>query len=207
MNAPRRLVVIVIALAISNLSGGMFPLLQPASNASEASLSDSIRALKLNRDANAAARVLEALPTALQSDERSRLATAIAVECERTGLPLELVLGVIRVESSGNNFAVSGVGAIGLMQLMPATAKDVAERTGVHWRGAQTLFDPVVNVRLGVEYLRELIARYGNVETALAAYNWGPTLIAARIRRGEAIPASYVKKVLHASEATRTALL
>jgi len=57
---------------------------------------------------------------------------------------------------------------------------------------------PVPNVRLGVAYLKQLIERYGDVETALAAYNWGPTHIAARLRRGEALPAEYSSRVLAA---------
>ena len=214
MNVPRRLVGFVIAFALSSVSWGGFPRTQEAlkafptpqiAEAPQAPLAGSPAALR--KTALGAARVLERLSTALEPDELSRLAMAVAVEADRAGLPIELVLGLIYVESSGNNYAVSHVGAIGLMQLMPSTAEAVAERIGVEWRGEQTLFDPVMNVRLGVGYLRGLIDRYGSVETALAAYNWGPTRIAKCIRRGQAIPAGYADKVLHASGIAKTTLL
>ena len=93
----------------------------------------------------------------------------------------------MHVESRFYNFAVSPVGAIGLMQVMPETGEELAARLGIHWVGPQTLFDPTVNVRLGVAYLRELSDRYdGNLPTALAAYNWGPGHIDRRLRLGTA---------------------
>ncbi len=105
-------------------------------------------------------------------------------------------IGVFQVESSGNAFAVSHVGAIGLMQLRPTTAEEVAGWLGIRWTGASLLFDPVANVRLGVKYLSSLVERYDDIPTALAAYNWGPTRIAQKIRRGDAIPAAYSDRVL-----------
>jgi soluble lytic murein transglycosylase-like protein len=66
--------------------------------------------------------------------------------------------------------------------------------------GPATLFDPVLNVQLGVLYLRELIDRYGSVRIALAAYNWGPTRIGERLRRGEPVPALYAQRVLSVYE-------
>jgi soluble lytic murein transglycosylase len=120
-------------------------------------------------------------------------------ESLRSGLPVELVLAVILVESSGNAFAVSHAGAVGLMQLQPSTAEAVAAEIGLPWTGPALLFDPVANVHLGVAYLERLMARYGDVETALAAYNWGPTRIAARLRRGEALPVEYPRRVLAAA--------
>ena len=52
-----------------------------------------------------------------------------------------------------------------------------------------------------------MIDRYGSVKTALAAYNWGPTRIAEKIRRGRSVPASYADKVMDASEFAKTAFL
>ena len=124
------------------------------------------------------------------------MSVAIAAESSRARLPIELVLALIQVESSGDNFAVSAVGAMGLMQVMPATAEGVARRIGLRWEGPATLFDPVFNVRVGVLYLRELVDRYGSVSIALAAYNWGPTRIAERLRQGEPVPALYAQRVL-----------
>jgi soluble lytic murein transglycosylase len=121
---------------------------------------------------------------------------ALAAESSRASLPIDLLLALIQVESSGYNFAVSPVGAMGLMQVMPATAEGVARRIGLRWAGPPTLFDPVFNVRVGVCYLRELLDRYGSMTTALAAYNWGPTRIAERLRQGKPVPALYARRVL-----------
>ena len=134
--------------------------------------------------------------TGLLPSEIAQLARAVVVESRRAGFSPALVMAVIEVESSGYNFAVSSVGALGLMQLRPATAEAIAARVGVRWLGPGTLFDPVANVRLGVSYLQELVRRFGSVSTALAAYNWGPTRIAERLRRGESIPVVYPQRVM-----------
>ena len=204
MTAQRRLTAILIALAISSLSGGVTP---PSRDATASLDPFSYSAFGSSEAANTAAKRLGDLHTGLLPEEVSRLSVAIAAESSRAKLPIELVLAVIQVESSGYNFAVSPVGAMGLMQLVPATAEGVARRIGLRWVGPATLFDPVSNVRLGVLYLRELIDRYGSVTTALAAYNWGPTRIAERLRRGESVPALYAQRVLSVYEKAKAAPL
>jgi soluble lytic murein transglycosylase len=130
--------------------------------------------------------------------EAAHLARVIVDEAHRAGLPPTFVLAVIEVESSGRQDAVSEAGALGLMQIMPATGEFVASQIDVPWRGRESLFDPVINVRLGVHYLEELIERYANVRTALAAYNAGPGDVSRRIRSGRPIPRDYADKVLAA---------
>jgi soluble lytic murein transglycosylase len=124
----------------------------------------------------------------------------VIVEAESAGLAPELVAAVIDVESSGNRLAVSRVGAMGLMQVRPETAESIATRAGVDWRGPETLFDPVSNVRIGVSYLDELVDRFGDLHIALAAYNWGPTRIARHIREGSVLPVRYSERVLQVYE-------
>ena len=83
-----------------------------------------------------------------------------------------LVKAVIRVESSFIPDAVSPVGARGLMQIMPATAEDLAGRMGIDHH-EDDLFSPAYNIRMGTFYLRLLIDYFGEQDTALAAYNAG----------------------------------
>jgi soluble lytic murein transglycosylase-like protein len=99
--------------------------------------------------------------------ERGRAYDELISEHARTnGVRPDLVRAVMQVESAFNANARSPKGALGLMQLMPATIRQF---------GVKNPFNPVENVRAGVAYLRELLDRYqNNEELALAAYNAGP---------------------------------
>jgi soluble lytic murein transglycosylase-like protein len=107
------------------------------------------------------------------------------------GVRADLVRAVIQAESAFNPMARSIKGAMGLMQLMPATA--IAY-------GVRNAFDPVENIRAGVAYLRGLLDRYSqNEELALAAYNAGPAAVA---KYGGVVPPyretrNYVSKIRH----------
>ncbi|MDE8349690.1 MAG: lytic transglycosylase domain-containing protein [Acidocella sp.] len=86
-------------------------------------------------------------------------------------------LGIMRQESSFDSTAVSGAGARGLMQLMPATARKTAKQNGLPING--DLYDPNFNMALGVAYINQLILSFGNcLPLAIAAYNAGPTNVA-----------------------------
>jgi len=147
---------------------------------------------------------LHARRTGLEDGEIERVAETLVDECADHGLELQLVLGVIQVESAGYHRAVSPVGARGLMQIMPATGEMLARNHGMDWNGPDILFDPVVNVTLGIAYLQELSDRYDHIPTALAAYNWGPTRIDRRLRRGAGLPKIYVDQVMRAVERVRS---
>lgn len=90
-------------------------------------------------------------------------------------VPTEYALAIARQESEFNPRAVSTSGARGLMQLMPATAAQMATVAGAPFDLARLGQDPAYNARLGTEYLRQMLARYrGSYILATAAYNAGP---------------------------------
>jgi soluble lytic murein transglycosylase len=84
-----------------------------------------------------------------------------------------LLAAVIYTESKFDTDAKSDAGAIGLMQLLPDTAKGIAVRTGGSRFVVSDLYDPEINVRYGAWYLRHLLDRYDDERTALAAYHAG----------------------------------
>lgn len=85
------------------------------------------------------------------------------------------VYGIMRAESLYMPDARSHANAIGLMQLLPSTARRVARDLGITYRGDSTLLDPATNLRLGAEYLRQMRGDFGgNLAMASAAYNAGP---------------------------------
>jgi soluble lytic murein transglycosylase len=102
-------------------------------------------------------------------------------------LAAPLLAAVIYQESKFDARAVSGQGAIGLMQLLPDTAKGIASRTGGGRFVVADLYEPEINVRYGAWYLRHLLDKYGDEETALAAYNAGQGQVDEWRARGQGI--------------------
>ncbi len=92
---------------------------------------------------------------------------------KETELDPFLLLALIRQESMFQKDAVSIAGAMGLMQLMPATAKTVAKKEGIRLNSHRELFHPEINIRLGAVYLKKLIEEFQSLPVALAAYNAG----------------------------------
>lgn len=123
----------------------------------------------------------------------------IQVAADAHNLDPALVAAVVEVESGFDASAVSPVGAMGLMQIMPGTAADL---------GLLEPFDAAANLDAGAEYLAWLIDRYGSAELALAAYNAGP----GRVDACQCIPANgetpgYVRGVLAAAEGYRSPVI
>ncbi len=97
--------------------------------------------------------------------DRSDYEAIIEEAASKNGLDPDLVMAVVKAESSLKPNAVSRAGAQGLMQLMPATAASL---------GVSDPFDPAQNIEAGTRYLKSQIDRFGSTELALAAYNAGP---------------------------------
>jgi len=94
---------------------------------------------------------------------------------EKTQLPNYLLLALARQESAFNPLATSSAGAMGLMQLMPATAKGTARKHKIPYRNKRQLHSPEINVPIAGQYYRGLLDRYNNNRIlASAAYNAGP---------------------------------
>lgn len=125
--------------------------------------------------------------TAAVSADREQYGDVITAASERFKIPEPLIRAVIKQESGFKENAVSKKGALGLMQLMPATADLL---------GVEDPFDVEENILGGVQYLRQMIDLYGgNLNRALAAYNAGPN------RVNDSIPeipetVSYIRSVL-----------
>lgn len=91
---------------------------------------------------------------------------------EQYTVPSELIFAVIKVESNFDKDAISRVGAVGLMQILPSTFDDIAPSINES-SDPQLLTDPEVNIKAGVYYLRYLYLMFGSWEKAIIAYNWG----------------------------------
>jgi len=97
-------------------------------------------------------------------------------EARQNGLDPYLIAGLIRQESRFESTAVSSAGALGLMQLMPPTARDLARTRRL---SRDRILDPELNIRLGTRFLRQLLDRFGgSPEKAVAGYNAGGTRVA-----------------------------
>ena len=116
------------------------------------------------------------------------LAEVIYDEAVRYDYDPKVILALIGIESSFRNSSVSARGAKGLMQIMPYVAEAVAQELKIEWKGDQTLFDPFLNIRMGIYYLKMLMDDFQDLVLALTAYNYGPTYIRSFLDRGQKIP-------------------
>ncbi len=121
-------------------------------------------------------------------------AKAIARVAARFGLPADLIAGIVYVESRFNPRAVSNKGAVGLMQLLPSTARPLARKLGL---GRYDLMDPETNLLLGAYFLKDRLREYGgDILAALSYYNGGHRMI---VSRGQYRNRTYIRSVLHHS--------
>jgi soluble lytic murein transglycosylase-like protein len=103
---------------------------------------------------------------------------SIQKKSQEHGLDPYLILALIRQESLFNPAALSSASAFGLMQLLPSTANRTATRIGLQRPEPRDLFDPELNLSLGIPYLKELLERYSHsLPKAIAAYNAGENAV------------------------------
>lgn len=135
-----------------------------------------------------------ALAQSTASSAASDLGRFVADAARRFAIPEAWIWAVMSAESNGDIRAVSPVGAMGLMQIMPDTWAGLRVRHGL---GADP-FDPRDNIQAGAAYLREMHDRYGDVIAMLAAYNAGPGRTDEYLSRGRPLPAvtrAYIAKL------------
>ena len=128
--------------------------------------------------------VVPAQEPIVPSEADQPFVTHIAEASRRFRIPEHWIRAVLDAESGHDDRAVSPAGAIGLMQVMPATWADLRAR---HRLGDDP-FDPRDNVLAGTAYLREMLDRYGNVSGMLAAYNAGPARYDEYLATGRPLP-------------------
>jgi soluble lytic murein transglycosylase len=121
----------------------------------------------------------------------------IEAEASEQGLDPYLLVALIRQESTFRPAVVSRAGAHGLMQLMPATARQIAQRLGIAW-DRRMLVVADANLHLGAVHFASLLKRYGAVEPALAAYNAGGTPVRRWLRNPESDdPVQFITQVTY----------
>ena len=112
---------------------------------------------------------------------------AVLVYSEEYNVDKNLILALIKAESNFDEDAISNRNAIGLMQLMEETAKDVANRNGIELDDEnirEELCDVYKNIEIGTAYIASLLKKYENKEVALAAYNAGIGTVDNWIEKG-----------------------
>ena len=117
-----------------------------------------------------------------------RYSTIVRAHAHNYDLNPALLAAVIDEESKFRADAKSSAGAVGLMQLLPATAKGIAIHTGGSKFVTSDLYDPEINVRYGAWYLHHLLLKYGDERVALAAYNAGQKTSCLAPKEGRPVP-------------------
>lgn len=132
--------------------------------------------------------------TGLDEDDFKKLPDWIFDQSMKYGYDPLFLTALIVTESSFNNWARSYRGALGLMQIRPATGHAIASETSIEWLGKPTLYDPGINIALGAYYLNKMVLRFGDLRLALEAYNHGPSQLSIYLKKGKR-PSRYSKKV------------
>jgi soluble lytic murein transglycosylase len=109
----------------------------------------------------------------------------IRIASEAASIDICLLVAMVHVESKFNPEAVSSSGALGLMQLLPSTARETARKNGMRKIDTDAIMAPDTNVLLGAFYLRKLLDQFGDTDLAVAAYNGGPADVREWLEGGD----------------------
>ena len=139
---------------------------------------------------------IDNLRRGISTRKAAELAKYIWLAGDRFNCEPTLIAALIQVESSFFSRATSHMGAVGLMQLRPFVARELARRLETSWKGIQTLHDPEINILMGTCYLATLRRDFTDLTTALVAYNCGPSYVRRRLRRGMRLPTRYPAKII-----------
>ena len=139
--------------------------------------------------------------------DKFNIPTSLALKVHQAateeGVSPEIAFGLVHAESRFKPTAVSPVGAVGLTQLMPQTAKFLAPGTT-----RQDLKNPTINLKIGFKYLKSLIDRYdGNEKMALTAFNRGPGTVDKLLKRGRNPDNGYAELVTTGKSTKHTTLM
>ena len=132
--------------------------------------------------------------TGLKTSYIDDLPELIIHESKKYGYDPLLLTAIIITESSFNNWARSNRAAHGLMQIRPATGRELAAEVHVQWQGTHSLYNPETNITLGAYYLNKLFLRFGDLGLALEAYNHGPSRLKGYLKKGHR-PKRYSRQV------------
>jgi len=130
--------------------------------------------------------------------EQWRLALIIEKVANKYQIDPILILSIIRIESNYDPRAISPARAMGLMQIRPFVAQEVAQNLSLPWHNELDLYQMEWNITLGAAYFNQLLERFDfNLLHALTAYNHGPTRIRSLLNQKKELPLQYAQKVLN----------
>jgi soluble lytic murein transglycosylase len=188
--------IILLLLVLAGLEFVYIKQLTEASQLRDQLLSQQATQIKELREKLRIIGAIEEHQRGLSVSEINQLADVIYQESQRYIFDPLLIMAVILTESSFRNNQVSDFGAQGLMQLLPSTAEAVARRQGISWLNEFDLFNPALNVKLGVAYLFELIFKFKSLKQGVMAYNMGESTIKEYNRYKAEPPAGFYNRVV-----------
>lgn len=141
-------------------------------------------------------KIIKTFNSGLPVPEEKKVSSLIFNLGEKYKINPALILAVIRVESSFNNFSYSNMGAVGLMQIKPITGLYIIKKYRIkskkfnyntryiEYLPINYLYNPSLNIKIGARYLLSLLYEFKNLKLALFAYNVGPTLVYRSLKQG-----------------------